>query len=404
MSKAKLVALFLSFSLIIPLLFSFPMNTGANGTSLVYTAIGDSIAAGYRLPKYTSDGKTTEGAYVALFGDEIGATKINDKAISGSDTSDTLKLLDNSAYAAAISEADVITLSMGSNDLLGPGQKIIAEALGITGIGQLGAALTPDAIGGLKKISEYAKKDEQKARLSAAVESFKVNWVAMIDKIVELNPDATVVVSNYYNPYLPLSSLSPYGVDIDKTVDAYLGQMNEFITSHKYNGRLYAVADVTAVGTDKTNVNLVSKDMDPHPNAAGHVYIYEQMLSAYKTAIAKPNLPRPEQTTTLPFVTTELPCVTTTLPETSVTTAEITSDTTAEITSDTTAEITVQSLTDGTKEENRPTDLPINTETPQSSTQENKDSSCAGVAVRLSVAIFMLAIFGSAVTVIKKNG
>ena len=392
MKKAKLIALVSALSLIIPLVFASATNAGAESTSLIYTAIGDSIAAGYRLPAYTGDGKNTKGAYVALLGEELGATKINDKAISGSDTSDTLSLLNNSAYAASVAEADVITVSMGSNDLLGPGQQIIMEALGITSMSQLGASLAPDAIGGLKKISEYAKKDEQKARLSSAVESFKVNWVAMIDKIVELNPDAVIVVSNYYNPYFPLSALASYGVDIDKTVDTYLGQMNEFITSHRYSGKLYWVADVTEVGVNKTNVNLISAEMDPHPNADGHTYIYEKMLATYKTAIAKPNLPMPEQTTTLPFVTTDIPCETAE-PQTTTTVSSVT--TTSPYVTTTLA--TSQSSPDETSEEKQ-------TDTARITAPENNNSSCAGSVCGVGFAVLIVALASTAVIVIKKKG
>ena len=216
MSKAKLVALFLSFSLIIPLLFSFPMNTGANGTSLVYTAIGDSIAAGYRLPKYTSDGKTTEGAYVALFGDEIGATKINDKAISGSDTSDTLKLLDNSAYAAAISEADVITLSMGSNDLLGPGQKYnVVLALGLVFIPSF-ARVTRTAFAAARDVN-YIKS----ARLMGASSS-RILLVHILPNTMNVLLPAITIGFN--NAVLAEASMSYLGIGVTPP-DASLGYM-----------------------------------------------------------------------------------------------------------------------------------------------------------------------------------
>ena len=98
------------------------------GELLVYTAIGDSITAGMNLPSYKNDGDTPKEGYVAIIGERLGATVINDLGASGITTSGVIdRLNNNEKYKSDIRKADIITLSLGSNDLLIPGLRIMEE-------------------------------------------------------------------------------------------------------------------------------------------------------------------------------------------------------------------------------------------------------------------------------------
>jgi lysophospholipase L1-like esterase len=80
---------------------------------IVYTALGDSIATGI----WSSAG------YVRLFADhlqsDLGAVRLNNLAVNGWTTADLLEALrTNETYREAVRTADVVTLSIGGNDLL----------------------------------------------------------------------------------------------------------------------------------------------------------------------------------------------------------------------------------------------------------------------------------------------
>lgn len=252
-------------------------------TGKVYTVLGDSIAAGYRLDGYTGDGKITPSAYPALFSGRVGFAKVNDLSKSGSDTADTVSYLKTKKYIDAVTEADVITLSLGSNDLLGLGQKMICKSLGISSLGAAGSVINSDNYASkLTALGTYLNETDQVRDLEAAVAGFEANWTAIIDRLRELNPDAVLIVNNFYNPYAVLDSVG--GVTVGKTVQGYLDRMNRFITEHEYAGEKYFVADVTGV-YQYTNVTLTGKlDLDPHPNATGHSAIADSVYEVYLAA------------------------------------------------------------------------------------------------------------------------
>ena len=149
-AAALVAAVILCVALAVPAVFA------AGEESKVYTVLGDSIAAGYRLDDYTRDGVTPPSSYAALFAGKVGATKVNNLAKTGSDTSDTLNFLSQQAYIDAVKEADIITLSMGSNDILGPGGKMICESLGIPSLDRAGEVVNAlNVQSKLKALDEY---------------------------------------------------------------------------------------------------------------------------------------------------------------------------------------------------------------------------------------------------------
>lgn len=273
-AAALVAAVILCVALAVPAVFA------AGEESKVYTVLGDSIAAGYRLEDYQKDGVTPPSSYAALFAGKIGATKVNNLAKTGSNTADTLTLLSTQTYISAVKEADVITLSMGSNDILGPGGKMICACLGITSLDNAGNAVNAtNFLQKMTELSNYINEPEQVKIFNDAISGFEANWTKIIDRIYELNPDAELIVNNFYNPYAALDLGN--SIVIGSTVQGYLNRMNQYITSHRYNGNRYVVADVTAV-KDQTNVGLLPNfDLDPHPNNVGHSMIADAVYAEY---------------------------------------------------------------------------------------------------------------------------
>jgi len=274
----SLCLIFVSAALCVP--------TGAVSDTTVYTAIGDSIAAGYALPSYTDDGCTPAEGYVSAFAKKLGADTVNDLAISGIDTDGVLYLLKNDEnYIECIKSADVITVSLGSNDLLTPGIEMIADAL----------LEDPDApsdklldyfesadldfmISSIKKLAKHVEKPEQQETLRGISEKFKENWTKVIDEIRALNPTAEIIVTDFYNPYQIIDIFAENDI-IQPLLDAF----NLYINEHEYNGTEYKIAKISEIGkvVGFTNVNPIFGQMDVHPNTRGHDYIARRVWSVY---------------------------------------------------------------------------------------------------------------------------
>lgn len=264
--------------IICALLLPVTLTAGADEIK-VYTALGDSIAAGYALPAYTADGNTVAGGYVSRVGQHVGAEKINDKAISGLDTNGLLRLIANDpSYKQAIAEAELITVSIGSNDILLPAIGMIEDFV----LGESGGDLLShfenmklsELKDLLKRLGAYLNAPAQKEIAARGVETFKTNWTKVIDSIVSINPTAKIIVTNYYNPMHSLEKLLD-----EPLAQPHLDVMNEHIESHEYNGKYYTIVDVTEVGreTDYVNLDIESQNLDVHPSFLGHLYIFKQI-------------------------------------------------------------------------------------------------------------------------------
>ena len=272
--------IFLLTIMICALLFPTVVTVEADEIK-TYTALGDSIAAGYGLPSYTSDGNTVFGGYVSRVGKYVGAEKINDKAISGLDTNGLLSLIAaDPSYKKAIADADLITVSIGSNDILLPAIGMIEDfVLGNSG-GDLLAHFENMTLSELKdllkRLGAYLNAPAQQEIAARGVETFKTNWEKVIDSIIAINPSAQIIVTNYYNPMYSLEKL--FG---EPLAQPYLDIMNEHIKSHEYNNKYYTIVDITEVGREKNYVNLDldTQNLDVHPSFNGHLYISEQITN-----------------------------------------------------------------------------------------------------------------------------
>lgn len=129
-----------------------------------YVAFGDSIAAGYALSEYDNSDQcydqepTPSDAFVSLvgahFADAFGPSVTDNLAASGWTSTQLLDALQAGAYDAALADATAVSVTIGSNDLLGRFIEIIAEALepisdlGDADVAQIEAAIADEAAAG----------------------------------------------------------------------------------------------------------------------------------------------------------------------------------------------------------------------------------------------------------------
>ncbi len=273
----------------------YPVGVAAAGTAVAaYVALGDSIATGYGLTGY-SIGKTPANAYVSVVGNDLNLPAVN-LAVDGLTSTQLLAAListDSSAVSAqaALANAQTITLSIGSNDVLGPFLGIVAAKFGCS-IDELPATLvklqTSDPVKLAGILAAVNANDgtglKNNPALQSAAAAFSSNVTSIITGIKKLAPDAQIYVTNAYNPYQGISLNYGLGtLDLGTIADGYIRSLNGAFKADAGN---YTLIDVYSAfsaslqgGAVPVNANLAAYNFDPHPNAVGHALIAKLILT-----------------------------------------------------------------------------------------------------------------------------
>lgn len=241
-----------------------------------YVALGDNIAKGYGLKDVKNESYV--GRIAQSLEDKYGAVHLTNFGENGLRSEQLLKRLtdedeeQHEAYMEAIRKADLITLSIGSNDLL--------QYL----------SLKTD-------FSEFRKHGDE--IFTKACEQFGDNIPKIIEIIHRQAPQAQLFVNNIYNPCNDSSfNISESVVkNLEELAEKYIERMNQgFETKevqsvfHSMNPAekeseaegSYTLVDVKqAFETHNEKlINMVFSwgDIDPHPNKEGHKVIAEEII------------------------------------------------------------------------------------------------------------------------------
>ena len=258
-----------------------------------YVNLGDSIASGFGLPDDTLVPKT---AVPYSYGSEVAyavqATyyyayaqrgfrtaeirALLDDSYTGDDLTDSQEMLDatanyttsaslakqSSGYKKAVKKADLITLDVGFNDMWIPLQHFVNQLTGNT----ISAVVTFPIL--------------TAETVNAWTLEFMTNYSAIVEKLVELNPNADIVLVGSYNPCDTWNLMGlPYG----KLLGPIYDLMNTYKQSiaSKYDNVTYVDVSDVEVGTQ--NLDLSAGGFEPHPTKAGHQYMASQILSVLPT-------------------------------------------------------------------------------------------------------------------------
>lgn len=299
-----------------------------------YVAFGDSIAAGYALPSYVKNDLTADkyptpqDAFVSLIGKELSKNKgpavTDNQAVSGWTSEQLLDQLNRGDYDAALKNADVITVTIGSNDLLGPFMEIVEQAVAA----EFGQAKVKGANGGgaLKRpipvVNQFVQKlsnvindlkldlDDNPTLNAACLEFQDKIQLAILQKLHKAAPGAEIYWTTLYNPFygeeLDIKKLVP---GLENTVDPntwanlpsldlgaygarYIEKMNQAFkknTAGYHSIDLYKpfnqddLTNVEITRDDNSTPNIPGDDIinlniDPHPNHEGHQLIADLAL------------------------------------------------------------------------------------------------------------------------------
>lgn len=287
--KKRILTLLLSLCFILSLL---PAAAFADGE--IYVALGDSITTGYGLSN-----KETE-CFAKLVANENNYTLTN-AAVDGATSAELLAFVQDSANSSLLSGADLITITIGGNDLLGALYEYLAAAWNNDypdtpkDAEDIKAMLASGDIASLSGMIEYFPNFGYSSEANNASINVWINLENTITAIKEINPDVTIIVANQYNPYAYLPTLvagnqllTAFSEQIQAIVDAFedgAARLNQSVSS--VNDYLdFYVADVynafknPAQNPCNASISLTSSfelDFNPdiHPNAYGHTLIAE---------------------------------------------------------------------------------------------------------------------------------
>jgi lysophospholipase L1-like esterase len=330
-----------------------------------YVVFGDSICTGFGLDMYgTSDTHAKEedmvamnaqasngvfcpGSYPAIVANAVGATSVYDAGRPALRSVEVRRMLDstykgdqytdyvvNAAYisdddwaglvnntTSAVKTADLITINIGSDDVLLTGIIAVSVYLGTVQAVQKSSALHAQLVEAKAKMADFSTMGEALVKMldiaekvgstsgalaalsSGAIQGtaqFKVNWNIIIKTIHKLNPTAKIVVVGMYNPFRDLKLTEKSAVSIGKLANQVVNMMNLYMSGSVYSKyytfvsvldtQIYPFDPIMVPDENSTNgtgykSNFLGQILkNVHPTADGHVYMANQIINALPAA------------------------------------------------------------------------------------------------------------------------
>ena len=235
-----------------------------------YVALGDSISTGHRLEDIENN------LFVHKIEKEY-ELDLTNLAVNGMDSTIMLNLLksegkDGITYRENIKNADLITISMGGNNLLQPLMTMVKEGLNLPS--DANTEMIESAIkenpSVLFEIFTAIQSPEKVKILNSNVEVFATEFPRIIKTIKELNPNAEIMIQTVYNPFYDSKEFSA----LANAIDPFFQAMNKTISEYSVLG--YEVVEVYAdFKSNDSQVSLTNMaKFDVHPNIAGNEVIF----------------------------------------------------------------------------------------------------------------------------------
>jgi lysophospholipase L1-like esterase len=214
-------------------------------------ALGDSISFGYNLGVNNNHPSKDSFPYL------IGTTeniRVRDLAEAGWTTVDLLNALDTSKYQEALKHTDVVTLDIGSNDLLHAASAILQKMSSNPG---------------------YSITLEDQQTMTNAILQINTNLPLIIAKIRE-QTSSPIVIYTLYNPF-------PKGTAQNALGELFFPAINQFILGTAWQAKL-ATADAYSAfsGHELSYVRILENDV--HPTIEGQKVLADLAVQALNIA------------------------------------------------------------------------------------------------------------------------
>lgn len=298
------------------------------GEKQIYTCLGDSNAAGYNSTGWVANRVEAPNAYHSKVAKMLDMD-LRPFGTGGFRTDEVLYMLDpdfqmdwsyadicngqvhkadldayKEDYIQAVIDADVISIQVGANDLMGedlgfammnafymPFPKFEAVKAKLADKGVLGKA----ALNMVTKVETmykvYVFLDEIVPRVKKTYADFEKNWDAIVENIYRLNPDVTLVAVSTVNPWNNTTLTVGSKVKIGRLLDPVFNRMNNWVTKgSKYAGK-YLFVDIRDIKS--YDLAILQEDFMTaylaavHPTDDGHTEIANRIVAAVKAAEKK---------------------------------------------------------------------------------------------------------------------
>lgn len=285
--KNRIVSIFIIFFILIS--YIFPIISFGN--SYNYVALGDSIPLGFALSNPNEDN------YAEKFRQKynISSDNFENLSISSETTEDFFYTIQTSEYTDSISNADILTITIGANEIT----EIVMEAVSVaTGLDMetpnfpeeaanlfLEAELS-DKLDMLLALYNYCTTEDIQGKIDTQIARYEEYWKKSIEYIKQINPNVTIAVTEFYNPYYEVT-LGNY--DFGGFVDEIMQRMNTILTNYSNSeteykiAKIYSTFNTTNPRLTNVNLSLSNFNIDPHPTVVGHEIISLKILEALST-------------------------------------------------------------------------------------------------------------------------
>lgn len=245
--------------------------------TIVYVALGDSICRGYDLEN--ADVERYSARLREMLADNMPSYNYVEYnyGVNGQTSSELFDYI-SSDNAPMLYGADIVTISIGANNVLLPTIDMIAQYSALS-------TVTDDS---LRDVSLSSLLTSFTLKTDNGIANFSVGLPKIITSIRKFSPDAKIIMQTIYNPYKSIDDVLNFGdttISVREKADELVGRINNII---KENAAPlgYMVADVYSAFADVYDVinteyaeNDAFAGYDPHPNEKGHKIIAETIFS-----------------------------------------------------------------------------------------------------------------------------
>lgn len=262
-----------------------PASASAAGTGS-YVALGDSISAGYGL-------EGGELSFPEMLERDTGYVLTDFSSNDGVTSEDLLETLNKAEVIAAVQDADVITITVGGNDLMNALYEYLADAPGVSMTAdQIRDGLVNGTIKDplvlltlMNSLSGFPKSSHAEDALT----TLRTNLSSALEQIKFLNPDVTCIIANQYNPYGHIEGEAAAG--IVQTFDTGVRALNTTLAGVAHTQGVIVV-DVYEAFDDSSgypcNAHFTAIgdfNLDFHPNALGHQLIATEFAKVFPVPV-----------------------------------------------------------------------------------------------------------------------
>jgi len=268
----------------LPLTETVKVSAEAEEDSLIYVSLGDSIARGYGLTHIYEERFSTIAGQSWKTKE---AVEVYNYGVDGQTSTELITMLAEMDIPE-LKEADVVSISIGANNVLGPAFTFLHNYY-------LYLYAEPAQFDDTE-IAEQFRLFTEAADAGCVV--LEQDIPLLLDTLRGINPDCQILFLTLYNPYEAVNTVFQIGgmpISLAALSDTYVSLINDCIRSGTGNDQNLKIVDVYSAfsGRGKELLYAVTPDdfppsemnmayMDPHPNAAGHKVIGQLTAKAYE--------------------------------------------------------------------------------------------------------------------------